>query len=208
MVGTREDLLYQHVIETLDTDLGEWPGGYPDAIELALIDAIYSVRARYGDRERKTGVVGVVYRWRTWRAGSTDDLSVLATTSASDLRSVVSNNGRLARRYKAEVVVDAARALLDMDVKTAADFRAAPEGLRSAYLSVKGCGPVTWRYLRMLLGQSDIKPDTWVMKFVREAVPAVGDSDAAAALLTGVADRLRVDTRELDHAIWNYQRTR
>ena len=77
---------------------------------------------------------------------------------------------------------------------------------RTAYLSVKGCGPVTWSYFRMLLGFEDVKPDTWVMRFVRDAVPGVASTQAASELVHEVAALMGVSPTDLDHAIWRYQR--
>lgn len=74
------DLLHGYVLEAVGQDPTAWPGGWPDEIEAALIDAVFSVRARYGSRERKTGVFGAVTRWRDHRAASANDLRVLADT--------------------------------------------------------------------------------------------------------------------------------
>ena len=53
-----------------------WPGGWPGEIEAALIDAVFSIRARYGTGEN--GVRGVVKRWRDERGDVLDDLRALA----------------------------------------------------------------------------------------------------------------------------------
>ena len=91
------DVLHGYVLETVGQDPTAWPGGWPDEIEAALIDAIFSVRARYGNRARKTGVFGAVSRWREHRGASANDLRVLAGTAPDTLRSVT-NNGKVARR--------------------------------------------------------------------------------------------------------------
>ena len=200
-----EDLLYSHVLKTIGASPGEWPGGWPDEIEAALIDAVFSVRARYGSRERKTGVYGAVLRWRAHRGQRADDLGFLARTSEELLRGIT-NNGKIGRRRKAEVVIDAARALADADVIHAGDFGAHQVAARAAYLSVKGCGPVTWSYFRMLLGFDDVKPDTWVMRFIQDELPNVSTPAEASTLVTAVAARLGVQARQLDHAIWRYRR--
>ncbi len=57
----------------------------------------------------------------------------------------------------------------------------------------------------MLLRRSDFKPDTWVMRFVREPIPGI-TTEQARDLLNVAGDRLDLDPSELDHAIWNYQR--
>lgn len=195
-----------YVTETIGDAPKSWPGGWPEEIEAALIDAVFSVRARYGNRVKKTGVFGAVMRWRQQRVEAANDLRVLMRTEPVHLRAVT-NNGRLAGRYKAEVVIEAATALANAGVVTADDFRDKQPAARSAYLSVKGCGPVTWAYLRMLMNVDDVKTDTWVIRFVNDVVPGVGASEAGA-LLKEVATRMDVDERRLDHAVWAYRRTR
>jgi hypothetical protein len=171
--NTDIDTLMAYILATIGPSAAIWPGGWNDQIEAALIDAVFSVRARYGSRTpgHETGVYGAVTRWIAHRGGTADDLTVLAATDADALRGVT-NSGRIVGRYKSEVVLDAAKALIDVGVVHSGDFgRRQPEA-HAAYLSVKGCGPVTWSYFRMLLGEDDVKPDTWVMRFVRTRSPA------------------------------------
>ena len=78
---------------------------------------------------------------------------------------------------------------------------------RRAYLSVKGCGPVTWAYLRMLANVDDVKADTWINRFVRDKIPDATTAQAAA-LVAAVATEMHVEARRLDHAIWAYRRAR
>jgi hypothetical protein len=200
------DALHAYVQETIGADPRDWPGGYPDEIEAALLDAIYSVRARYGSRAYKTGVFGAVYRWREHRLWAANDLTVLATSTPEEVLAVVRNRGTLSGRSKAEVAIEAASRLVASRVKTADDFRANLPAARAAYLSVKGCGPVTWAYLRMLVGLDDVKADTWLMRFVHDRLPDVTRAEDAAALVNEVAERMGVESRRLDHAIWAYRR--
>lgn len=213
MSSTQEDRLHAYMMATIGDELPAWPGGWPDEIEAALIDAVFSVRARYGrrGRGRETGVYGAVQRWRSHRraqgSDAANDLRVLAGTSVDDLRAVT-NSGKIRGRYKAEVVTDAANALVNAHVVTAGDLQAHEPAAKAAYLAVPGCGPVTWRYLRMLIGANDVKPDTWVMRFVRDELPEATNPSDAAALITAVAARMGVDAPILDHAIWAHSRAK
>ena len=108
----------------------------------------------------------------------------------------------------AEIVVEAANALKNVGVRNAADVLEKEEPARVAYRSVKGCGPVTWRYFRMLVGLDDVKPDTWVMRFVQDRLPHIHTTDEAALLIAGAAAELGVEAKQLDHAIWLYRRSR
>ena len=75
--------LREHVANTIGESPRVWPGGYTTESEAALIDAIYSIRARYGSRERKTGVYGAVWRWREHRDFAGNDFRVLASIHRS-----------------------------------------------------------------------------------------------------------------------------
>lgn len=76
------------------------------------------------------------------------------------------------------------------------------EDAQAAYTSVKGCGQVTWQYFRMLLGHDDVKPDTWVMRFVQDRLPSIKSTAEASQIVSAVADRLGASKTDLDHAIW------
>jgi len=199
------EVLHRYVLETVGPEPASWPGGWPDELEAGLIDAVFSVRARYGNRERKTGVFGAVTRWREHRGGPANDLRVLAATDSQTLRAIT-NNGKVARRYKADVVIDAAAALDKAGIVTAQDFRDSQKAARAAYLSVKGCGPVTWTYLGMLSEVDGIKPDTWLKRFVQDRIPNARQEEVTS-LLTAVAERMNIEARRLDHAVWAYRRS-
>lgn len=199
------ELLHSYVIETVGAEPAHWPGGWPGEIETALVDAVFSVRAKYGSRERETGVFGAVQRYRRSRGGTADDLRVLASFEETELVRLT-NGGKLARRTKAAVAQGAAAALVETGVVHSADLADRQAEARSAYLSVMGCGPVTWQYFRMLLGYDDVKPDTWVMRFVQDRLPDVTTTADATALVTEVASQLGVPATDLDHAIWRWRR--
>jgi hypothetical protein len=202
------DALVSHIRATVGDSPKEWPGGWTNDIEAALIDAVFSTRARYGNRTqgKETGVFGAVTRYRESRGGQADDLTVLAGTDVDDLAEIT-NSGKVSRRRKAEVVVEAAGALAAAGVIHAADFAPNLGAAENAYRGVKGCGPVTWRYLRMLLGEPDVKPDVWILRFLDEAGVKDSDKDAAVQLLTDASKQLGLEVRQLDHAIWSYQRS-
>ena len=199
------EVLHRYVLETVGPEPANWRGGWPDELEAALIDAVFSVRARYGSRERQTGVCGAWTRWRDHLGERANDLRVLAATSPDALRSIT-NNGKVSRRYKADVAIDAAAALHKAGIVTAQDFRDNQEPAKAAYLSIKGCGPVTLAYLGMLIEFDAIKPDIWIKRFVQDRIHNA-TQDEATSLLTAVAERLNIEARRLDHAVWAYRRS-
>jgi hypothetical protein len=103
-------------------------------------------------------------------------------------------------------VIEAAGKLAAVGVRHARQFDDSEQAAMAAYLSVKGCGPVTWAYFRMLLGHDDVKADTWVIRFVGDALPHVRGATETSLLVQAVAELMNVDQRELDHAIWRYRR--
>lgn len=103
------------------------------------------------------------------------------------------------------MVIDAAAALVEAGVITSEDFRSNQAVARSAYLGVKGCGPVTWAYLGILSEVDGIKPDTWLKRFVHDRIPNASQ-DEVTALLSAVAQRMNIEARRLDHAVWAYRR--
>ena len=71
----------------------EFRGGYPDEVEAALVDAVLSIRSRYG-MSATTGVRGAVQRWRDERGvggGRLDHLSRLAGVDGQALAGVLGN---------------------------------------------------------------------------------------------------------------------
>ena len=77
---------------------------------------------------------------------------------------------------------------------------------KRAYLSVKGCGPVTWSYFGMLLGFPDVKADTWIVRYVSKALGRQTSSTEAQRIVNHVAQQREISATQLDHAIWQYAR--
>ena len=183
-----------------------WPGGWPEQIEAALIDAVLSIAAQYGAAEN--GVRGAVSRYR--KAVATErpnDLARLAAYDPDELQAVL-NDQKVSGRTKASAIVEAAANLLVLGVKTASDLDPHDPAQKRAYTCVHGLGPVTWEYFGMLLGKPGVKADRWILRFVSRGLGRELASAEAQPLLHGVADRLDATPTELDHAIWAYERGR
>ncbi|MBR7838595.1 hypothetical protein KDL01_35335 [Actinospica durhamensis] len=202
----------------------KWTGvaGYPEGIALAVIDAIWSIGTRYPITR------GVIGRYRGFRRLEQADASNDSLTDLLDLydrlggidafidtigtRNRVSTQPGATR--KAEAVHTAASLLKELGIDAAEQFRAADgtdlgRSAQQAWRTVPGQGSgISWRYLRMLLGLPDVKPDRMVRRFTATALGLEQDTltpDDVASLVQAAATRMNVDPRALDHEIWEYQ---
>ena len=181
-----------------------WPGGWPDQIEAALIDAVLSISARYGSETN--GVRGAVARYRaSVGLDRPDDLAQLSSQDPEQLQTVL-NDQKISGRTKASAIVEAATNLLAVGVKSAADLDPQNPVQKKAYTSVHGLGWVTWEYFGMLLGKPGIKADRWIVRFVNRALDREVTAAEAKALLIEAAAELEATPTELDHAIWAHER--
>lgn len=186
-----------------------WPGGYPHRPDLALVDAVMSIRARYGatlSDGRTTGVAGAVasYRRHAGEVGP-DWIGHLARQDPRGLEGVVGRSVTGGRR-KAAAIVEAAMRFHDAGVFGRVPFDPEDEAQRRLYTGVRGLGPVTWDYFCMLLGHPGVKPDTWIGRFVAAVLGAALTPAEAGAAVRAAAAQLGADPSRLDHAIWDYAR--
>lgn len=191
----------------LPAEWAAWPGGWPEQVEAALIDAVLSIRAQYG--QEHNGVRGAVGRWREYRCEDRpDDLKVLAETDLETITTIVGRQKLSGGASKAQTILDAAQNLVTAGVLHAADVDPDSMGQKLAYTDVAGLGPVTWEYFLMLLGRPGSKADVWIIRFVGDALGRQVGKDEARVLVVAAAGRLDVDATTLDHAIWSHRRGR
>lgn len=213
MGSSDENIVVAHVGVRLGNGWTEYPGGWPNQIEAALIDAVLGIRARYGHGANSgtaaTGVPAAVGRWIEKRGGSpVDDLEKLASVDADALATTLKNHQVLSgKNPKASAIVQAANNFVDIGVRHSSEFKPDDVEHQKAYLSVRGLGPVTWNYFCMLLGAEKVKPDTWIVRFVEEALGRNVSPEEAEGLMMTAAQELGVSPRKLDHAIWAAMRT-
>ncbi|GGL98834.1 hypothetical protein [Nakamurella endophytica] len=199
-------LLVDEIHRRVGTDWAKWPGGWPGEVEVALIDAVLSIRARYGSPD--TGVRGAIGRYRnhSGRSGHLDDLSALAATDPAELAATLHNRQKVSGTFKADLIVLAAQGLLASGVDHAEDVHGDSADQRRAYTRIHGLGPVTWEYFTMLLGHPGVKADTWIVRFVQQAIGRSASAGEAAALVKAAAAQLEKESSHLDHAIWSVAR--
>ena len=204
-MGESEDLdrLLAH-IETTGFEMRAVPGGWPENVELSLIDAVLSIRARYGV-SADTGVRGAIQRYKH-ESGRTrwDDLQGLAKVDATWLEGVLNNRQKTGGVPKAQAIVSAAARLAQVGVVNSQDVDRNSAEQRKAYCGTRGLGPVTWQYFLMLVGHDGVKPDTLVSRFVEAAIGRMPDAPTVTHLVTRAAEHLGVPAAALDHSIWRH----
>jgi hypothetical protein len=210
-----------------ERDLGDpahWPGpfGYPHALALCIIDAIYVTGARHLTVEK------VIERYRGYRAAQGGDAD---TDGAPELLANVEELGG-AQRWASEIgnrrptstakgaplrsvaLTEVAQALVGLGIRTTEDLRAVAEDdelcapAKAAWCAVPGQrSGFTWSYLVMLAQQPGATADQSVAGYVHRVLGVV-NSDAVAALLQAVSQDAGWDAAALHHAIWRFESAR
>jgi len=174
---------------TLPGDRPRWPGGYPNQVELALIDAVLSIRTRYGSATN--GVRKRVEDYAaTRRPAVADDLRVLAQHDPAELGTLLNTRQVTRGTPKPVAIVQAAQNLAAVGVIRSADLEPASIDQQRAYCSVHGLGRVTWEYFLMLSHHPGVKADTWIVRFVAQALDRRIDSSEASELVKAAATEL------------------
>lgn len=186
-------------------------GGWIDEISTALLDAVFSIRARYRAADPSKGVIGRVRAFRSVVPGARDDLIALSDLGSMRIGEIM-GSGTTGRRPKSEVVVDVADRFVVAGIVHARDvLEADTHSMKATYTSVRGLGWVTYEYFTMLLGVPGVKTDTMITRFVNNALAAadvdpVGphatrDFVIAAYERSGKGETLSA----FENALWRFQ---
>ncbi len=195
-----------------------YPGGYPDEVEAALLDSVFSLSAVYGSPE--SGARAVVQRWREHVDRPLDSLSGLVTAvdqagGPEQFKSILKNNAIAVpnakdQPTKAAAVYGTAKTLVSVGVDAAQDVRErnehSPKDLYRAITKERGIGEAGATYFLMLLGIQGVKADVMIRRFAARAL-AVEEVSASRSqeLVAATAEALGVDQLSLDYAIWNHE---
>lgn len=199
--------------EIEETHFTTWPGGWPDQIGMALIDAVYSIQANYHANDPAKGVLNRARSFRDSYPQAANDLEQLASLDETAIREVMGNS-KSSGRYKSVCVIEAAQNFLTLapPVKSADQLNPQDPDTKRAYTSVKGLGWVTYEYFTMLLGKPGVKADTMICRFVDAALAKEGlapvDTHTARQLVEAAQTSAypHVELHHFDHAIWLHQR--
>lgn len=202
-----------------DDHFVKFPGGWPDKISMALLDAVYSGQQRYLSDTPGKGVFNRLHAFKDEHEEVHDDLAALVNLDEAEIRKHMGDNvvrdGR--RTRKSVALQSAASDFIKLGVQhhhqVTLENRAQ---LKQAYTGIKGLGWVTFEYFLMLLGQPGIKPDTMIKGFVNGALDAAGEPKVserdAGQILQSVYESLRLSSSmtltDFDHMIWLWQRGR
>lgn len=202
----------QSAVELIPDDyFAAYGGGWPGQISTALIDAVFSIRARYRTSNPETGVIGRVRSFQSAEPAAVDDLTALRDLGSARICEIMGSTVT-GGRPKAEVVVEAAGTFMAAGVVHSDDFLAADqETMKDVYTGVVGLGPVTFEYFSMLLGVPGVKADTMIGRYVNNALRSAGHEavtgKVARTLVIEVFDALQKgeSLTHFDHAIWRFQ---
>lgn len=215
---THLEKLHAYVEATLSTSEATL-GYHPDAIEAALLDAVFSARALYGSPT--TGVRAVLTRWQAHRGvehgqvEKLDDLGHLAAFAEDPehLGSVLNNRQRVPgnQSTKAEAVAVAARELSAIGCTRAEHLAGADsnhvEACRAAFVAVPGFGGRTWESFTIRSGILTTDSEAVVDEFLAEILtPDEVTSSDNVALIAETAELLGIPPEELTYRIWKSRR--
>ena len=210
-----EDLAVRLAAE-LNTRLTVWPpwrGGWKGQADAALVDSVFSTRARYD-----TVVLPLVHRWiATRQAQPALGRGVSALTAAGrDVLVSVVNNGQFVpgrnHKLKVDAVLEVAECLAAAHLDTAEEIVAmayAHRGVvRETIERTPGVGRAQSAYLLMLLGVEGVKADTlvtdWVCRVLNESQISQADIESIVAGAAAILERSPI---AVDHAIWRTEST-
>lgn len=203
-------------------------------LSLCVLDAVFSIGARYATTVRTCERYAVAASLNSLDAA--DSPAVIGTVAEQPLSAFVgaasaagierfaqdvlqnqqrtsTRNGVLkaaaALRY-AEVLVDGGVELYrDVPALFADEPRMAPLAERLRAVPGNGTSDVRLGYLWMLLGDDDaIKPDRMVLRWLGNVLGHAPSAQTARVLLAEAAASLGCTPWELDHAVWQAQRSR
>ena len=189
---------------------GRWtePNGWPDRADLALLDSVFSTRARY-----ETVVRPLVLRWRDHDHASTGGLSDLLAVDRATLVGIVRNEQKVPGRspdrlLKVDAVLQVAQRMIEngwnLPPQIADAAITCPKDLSRVFQSTSGVGPAQLSYFLMLLGIPGIKPDTLLTAWIeREMGLEALSQNEVVALARGAADLLGMSPTVVDHTIWS-----
>ena len=197
MTLTDPEKLACYVRSLPDFEHYETIDGHYDHVGAAVADAILQANMRYATHV-KPRVNRILNQYPEIRTTSSV-LSVLESTAASEF---LGWNGT-DRIERFTVVLDL---LAAEGVETETDLREwlSHDSNLPKLQSIKGVGPKTIDYFKILVGISTSAIDRHLLRFLADAGLAVSNYVDARTIVNTAADILAVDRAHFDHSIWQY----
>lgn len=207
------------LVKAIAADLGD-PSGWGEPVEFRDSLALCALNSAYSLRATSAAATKVIARYRASRPTADTDsgadlMKVMdgAGGPADFARDILRNESKLpgTNRLRPEGIYEGLGRLaaLDPAITSTEHLRAAAtirsSSAKTAWLSVKGFGPLAWSYLIMNAGVStETKPDVMVQRYLARAL---GDDkrltpEETRQLLQLAAMEIAVEPRDLDRAIW------
>lgn len=206
-----------------DPSMWDAPDGYHGSLALCVVDSIWSLGIKYEtvenvlrrylsargfrgleDAQTCSDGPGDLLEWFTSSSGCSGSSDRFAEIVGNRNRTS-STNGVL----KSEAVVQACTLLKSMEINTTADLIAHAHVVEPRWLTeIKGqASGISWKYLLMLAGQSGVKPDRMVKRFMqRMGAAATVSPDEFVQALVDAINQPAVDATAVDHQIWLLER--
>lgn len=181
------------------------PAGYAQ-ISLALVDAVYSIRARYSGVESVVRAFAAATGTPTGQGLNAREepgfrehrLAELIAAANGLARTELANHlfggnhSKTSGRLKADVCVDVARRLVDAGIETGRDLDllAAQADTWKAWTGVHGLGWITWQYFCLMNGIDGMKPDVMLTRFVSKTLDRDVNACETNDLLTEAYERM------------------
>lgn len=203
---------------------------YYDSLAFCIIDAIFSIGAKYSST-RKT-VQRYCNYYNLQRIRTTKEFSLSAEQhKTSDLinninhvgvsyfaEKILCNRQRTSTKngiLKAEAVYSWTEILKNFGIETLQDFNnCINDNLKNDLSKIKGQGSgISITYLCMLCGNENFaKPDRHILNFLSNILGYTVDTYQAQSILRNITNTLKnelpnINIRLLDHTIWSYMST-
>lgn len=197
-------------------------------LSLCLIDAVFSIGANYRSTENAVERYCKHYgipRYKSDNAGKEAQHTITALIHNIEsvgpeqfAAGVLENRQRTSSRngiLKSEAVLKCAKIFQEAGIENISDFQNKSESVKCEFKTVKGQGKgVSFEYLCMLCGdENKVKPDRHIIRFLQDrcAIPVTVDN--AEGIVQQILNELHSEynaltLRELDYAIWEYQRSK
>jgi hypothetical protein len=204
------------------------PMGWPTPVLLEGL-AQCVLNSVFSTGNRSEAVVRVLDRYRRRRSAAGADanmdgpaelLAEIETCGGPEgFADALGNHWRAWQRktapYKTQVIYEASRLLVrtsidDRDqLEAALKSPATHDRLKKGWLGLPGQrSGLTWRFFLMNSGMPGIKADRMITRWTADALLRSVTPREAERILTSAAERLGVESRRLDHAVWKSERER